>query len=401
MNSPVMNRYLMNRSLMNRSMRRADAFRKFVRFLFIYGIGRSLFKAAGRMRITIPILDLAACPPDIGLIGCGQYGFATIGYFILTTYGKRIAACYDTDAQAQATLAKALGVKHAANSVAELLANPALKRVYIASNHASHTDYAIAALQRGLDVYVEKPVSVSRDQVMRLVAAANASDAKIYAGYNRPFSAAIHDLKKNMTINPAGGMSLQCFVSGHKIEAGHWYRRPEEGTRICGNAGHWLDLMVHLWGWRGFPDLLDISVMSADRQEPDDNLCITISSDRGDIFSLMMTSRCEPFEGINETINFQHDETICKIDDFRAMTIWQASKRIQKRYWPKDVGHRHAILQPFIKGMQRDWSEVIMSTLVMLHIVDMLRTRQNHAQLSLTQTMAALMSDAKSSAASV
>ena len=91
----------------------------------------------------------------------------------------------------------------------------------------------------------------------------------------------------------------------------------------------------------------------------------------------MLTSRCEPFEGINETINFQYDNTIAKIDDFRRMTIWQDEKLINKKYWPKDVGHHKAILQPFnVDKYKRDWSEVENSTLLMLFITDMVLNKE-------------------------
>jgi hypothetical protein len=94
---------------------------------------------------------------------------------------------------------------------------------------------------------------------------------------------------------------------------------------VCGNIGHWLDLLVHMLVWRGLPDRLQISITSAADSELDDNVCIAIRSDRADLFSVTLTSRSEPFEGINETINFQHGETNCKIDDFRRMTVWQGA----------------------------------------------------------------------------
>jgi len=157
------------------------------------------------------------------------------------------------------------------------------------------------------------------------------------------------------------------------LAADHWYRRPEEGTRICGNVGHWLDLMVHILSWRGMPNRLAVSLTIADESEPDDNMVISMSSDRGDVLSVMLTSRCEPFEGINETIHIQHGETICKIDNFQRMTIWQGERRVRKRFWPKDVGHCLAILQPFRDDLTRDWREIVQSTLLMLHITENVR----------------------------
>lgn len=367
----------------------ADRWRKLLRFAAIYGPGRTFFKVAGRLRWRAPALPRRG-RPDIGLIGCGQFAFATIGYFLQRRSGASVLACHDIDPHAAGSLARGLRVPRVCASAEELLANPGLRLVYIASNHASHADYAARALARGLDVYVEKPVAVSRDQLAALLRARAAARGRLFAGYNRPFSAAVRELRARTAIDPAGGISLQCFIAGHRIASDHWYRLPEEGTRVCGNIGHWLDLFVHVLAWRSVPERLDIALTWADDVEPDDNVAIAIRSERGDLFSVMLSSRAEPFEGINETICFQHGATLAKIDDFRRMTVWQGARVTRRRYWPKDVGHRDAIAQPFDGAAQRDWHEIELSTLLMLHIADMVRSREHVSSLWLQQQWAEL-----------
>jgi predicted dehydrogenase len=363
--------------------------RKFLRFVGIYGPMRAWYKAAGRLRLGAFLPTLRPRAADVGIIGCGQFAFATIGYFIQTA-GHRFGACFDTDSKVQADFARSLRVPMAPESAAGLLRHPGLRTVYIASNHASHAAYAAQALNCGYDTYVEKPVAVSQAQFVALLKARAGSKARLFAGYNRPFSAALRELRALTPIDPRQGITLQCFVAGHKLEPGHWYRQPDEGTRICGNVGHWLDLMVHVLAWRGLPDRLDISLLWADDEEPDDNVSISIRSNRADLFSVLLTSRNEPFEGINETINFQHGETSCKIDDFRQMVVWQGAEKFQRRYWPKDVGHELAILQPFSSGPGRDWHEVELSTLLMLHITDMVRQRCRSSAFSISEQWSAI-----------
>ena len=373
-----------------------SALAKLVRFTKIYGPGRTFFKAAARLRLGIPALSFRRRSLDIGLIGCGQFAYSTIGYFLQKTFGARIAACYDVDFKARDTLGRALGVRARCATAEELLATPGLRTVFIASNHATHAPYAVQALARGLDVYIEKPIAVSHNQLVTLLRAHRSSNVRLFAGYNRPYSAAIRELRDRINIDRSKGITQQCFVVGHMLGPDHWYRQPEEGTRVCGNIGHWLDLMVHVFSWRGLPDRLDISIAYADLAEPDDNICISITSDRSDLFSVMLTSRCEPFEGINESINFQHGETICKIDDFRRMTIWQGPRIIQRQYWPKDVGHRLAVLQPYIGNRVRDWHEVELSTLLMLHIADMVRARRRQSTFSFEESWEQLLREVKS-----
>lgn len=366
-------------------MTRASAFgddlRKLLRYASIYGPGRTLFKVAGRLRTRLPRLSLRRSAADVGVIGCGQFAFATLAYFVVREFGYRFAACFDVDAGAAASFARALRVPRVCPSADALLALPGLRTVYIASNHASHAPYAVAALERDLDVYVEKPVAVTREQLVALLRAMDGRRARVFAGYNRPFARALSDLRAHLEIVPGEGITLQCFVAGHRIGADHWYRRSEEGTRVCGNVGHWLDLMVHVLCWRSLPDRLDISLSWADDAEPDDNLSITCVSELGDLLSVMLSSRGEPFEGVNETISFQHACTTCKIDDFRHLTLWKGAQLLRRRYWPKDVGHGRAILQPWGAGA-RDWKEVVASTLLMLHITDMVHKRQRLSSFS-------------------
>ena len=348
--------------------------RKVFRFALIYGPLRTFFKVVARLRQG-PSLPGSRRTQDIGVIGCGQFAFSTIGYFIWSKYGKRFKCCFDSDADAQASFAQFFGCSGKCEGAAELLSDPSIDLVYIASNHATHTDYAVDALNAGKTAYIEKPVSVSRQQLRRLALAvrtASAAGTRTYAGYNRPFSGAVRLLRRYCN-GQKGPLTLSCFVTGHEIAANHWYRKPEEGTRVCGNVGHWIDLAVHMLSWRSLPDRWQVLVASADAAAPDDNLSISMTSEHGDLISLVLTSRSEPFEGINETLNLQWGEVMGRIDDFRAMRVWVGSRRHEHRFWPKDVGHRRAILQPF-NQTEREWKEVEQSSLLMLAIADMILT---------------------------
>lgn len=166
-------------------------------------------------------------------------------------------------------------------------------------------------------------------------------------------------------------MTLNCFVSGHRLAPDHWYNDPKEGTRICGNLGHWIDLSMYLFEIRGYvPTKFDINIICADDQVADDNITVTYRTEFGDLVTLVLTSRTEPFEGINETINLQCGNVISKIDDFQAQTIWVDSGKTKIKYRPKDVGHRGAINQPF-GSRKRELSTVLKSTQLMLEIREM------------------------------
>jgi predicted dehydrogenase len=356
---------------------------KLVRFATIYGLRRALFKALGRIRrFRVPFFFRRG-PREVGVIGCGQYAYATIGYFLLKNK-RQIKSCFDTDKSVQRSFERSFAITKETVTATNLFdSNPAV--IYIASNHASHAKYAIEALALKIPTYVEKPIAVSIEQLVALESARRKTGAKLFAGFNRPFSGALRLLRENIRQPSSAPITLQCFISGHVISEEHWYRLPDEGTRICGNLGHWIDLMIHLMSLRSLPQRLQITAAYANSDEPDDNLALSFTTELNDLVSIVMTSRSEPFDGIHETINFQHESTIAKIDDFRRIEIWSGSKKITRNFYPKDVGHESAILQPYSNAFVRDWEEVLMSTLICLFVADMVRNKREISVLDLSR----------------
>lgn len=351
---------------------------KVLRYSSIYGFRRTIIKIAGRLRLPIikfifPELLLQR-KKNISLVGCGQFGFSTISFFLLKQKGNRFLDCFDVDLKKSQSTAGFYGY-NCRTSASDLLENPDCRYVYIASNHFTHTEYAVKAIQLRKEVYIEKPISVNWEQLKLLLNTIRSRKGKVYAGYNRPFSKAIMILREYLPSKEP--FTLNCFIIGHKIEQDHWYRDAQEGTRICGNVGHWLDLAVHLMNSREvIPEIFNISISFSHPEEYDDNISISITTNFNDLINIVLTSRSEPFEGINETIDLQAGGVIAKIDDFRKMTVWYNDKVKKYSFQPKDVGHKNAILQPFKSDKQRDFFEVEISSTLMLTITDMVKRRE-------------------------
>lgn len=382
---------------------RRDQVRKLIRFARLYGWQRAVNKAVARSRAKPPgrRSDWARWlhpfvprrPATISLIGCGQFAFSCLAYFLRKRRGNAFLSAFDTDpAQAQ-SLGRYYGFRHVADTPEVVFNNPDLRLIYVASNHASHAPYAIEGLRRNVDVYVEKPLAVTRTQLVELLRAQRQSTGQLYVGYNRPYARAIRLLRERvMASAPGGAFSINYVINGHRIPADHWYRRPDEGTRVCGNLGHWIDLTIHLLAWRELPDWIDIQIACAHPAEPDDNLSVTFVTDRHDLVTILLTARSEPFEGISESINVQYGNSIVRIDDFRRMTVWQGAERQTWRFTPKDVGHERAVLQPF-EPDNRDWWEVELSTLLMLHIKDLVLSRRTTDRFVIHEQLTRLEAD--------
>ncbi|HEY0110962.1 MAG TPA: Gfo/Idh/MocA family oxidoreductase, partial [Fibrella sp.] len=296
-------------------MQTQQALQKIWRFARIYGWQRMVNKTVARTRpswLRNPFVQRR--PTVVSVIGCGQFAFSCVCYYLQKNKGNVFLNAFDTDVEQARSLSRYYGFAGDVPTAGAVLTNPALRLLYVVSNHASHTAYAIDGLARGIDVYVEKPVSVTYGQFVQLSAARRTSAGRLFAGYNRPYSAAVQAIREQVALHPqTGGFSLNYFISGHLIPADHWYRHPDEGTRVCGNLGHWIDLTVHIWQWRGLPDWIRIQIAYANPGEPDDNICLTFTTDRFDMVSIMLTARTEPFEGINESINLQFGNIIARI----------------------------------------------------------------------------------------
>ena len=355
-------------------------FKKVLRFISIYGISRTLTKVIARKRLNIPFWIFLSFPnyfkngKTVGFIGCGQQSYSSLAYFITALTNFKIIWAYDIDEKAVDSMNKAYGIKKIKTGL-KLKDYELPDIVYIVSNHASHTEYAIDYINKGCDVYIEKPISINKEQFNLLSEAITSSESNIYVGYNRPFSKAINLLKNNVKgLNEP--FTLNCFVIGHLIPDDHWYRDPKEGSRIVSNLGHWIDLFVHIYYWNNsFPEYLDINICYSNEDQPSDNISINVISPQNDLITLVFSTRNDTFEGVNETINFQCGNINAKINDFRKIEIWNNDKYINKKYFPKDNGHKGCAIQPKFSNDKRDWKELETSTRVMLFMEEMVKNK--------------------------
>jgi hypothetical protein len=193
----------------------ATSVRKTVRFVRTYGIARTWFKIVGRNRAVawLRYFTFRRANKDIGVIGCGQFAFSTLGYVISKNFGHRFEICYDVDRSKSATFSRFFKVSRVADAAADVMEGDETRIVYIVSNHASHADYAIQSLGRGKITYIEKPISVTYEQFAPLCKQVRQSTGRVYAGYNRPFSKAILQLK-SVAKDQTGPITLSCFMWG-------------------------------------------------------------------------------------------------------------------------------------------------------------------------------------------
>lgn len=123
---------------------RLRKFTKIYRFVKIYGFDRTYVKLMGRLRLNYPRRLYFSFPKRfVSVIGCGQFAFSSIAFFLTKTKGKVLLDFYDINQISKESMANYYRAG-SAHDVASLLGNSQLKLLYIASNHSTHTPNEIS-----------------------------------------------------------------------------------------------------------------------------------------------------------------------------------------------------------------------------------------------------------------
>jgi predicted dehydrogenase len=107
-------------------------------------------------------------PVRWGVLGAGAIA-ATVSVDIAGTPGNVLAAVGARDARRAADFAAAHGVPRSYGSYSELLDDPDVDVVYVATTHAQHRDNALQALRAGKPVLVEKAFTLTARQAREVV----------------------------------------------------------------------------------------------------------------------------------------------------------------------------------------------------------------------------------------
>jgi len=315
--------------------------RKFLRYVRIYGFRRTLSKVKARrhMKKRYESLPKIASPPQagahVGLIGCGNYTFSNTAFFLCRNYGAVICGAMDIDIHKAASLYENYGLRYYTDDANKIISDPDIDLVYVASNHASHAEYAIQLLRAGKSVHIEKPHIVHRGQLHRLCAAMHDSACRVGLGFNRPMSRIGRLIKKHLD-SQSGPVMFNWFVVGHQIASDHWYFKEEEGGRVLGNLCHWTDFILQLVAPENrYP----ITINPTRGKKSDCDIAVTYIFGDESIATITFSAKGHTFEGVRERFTAQRGNVLIFMDDFRNMTVEVVDKKHRIRQLFRDHGH--------------------------------------------------------------
>ncbi|MSO91997.1 MAG: theronine dehydrogenase [Rhodospirillales bacterium] len=184
----------------------------------------------------------------LGVIGAGAFARSAL----LPELKRMSRVTLDTLVTQRGTSAEhgreMFGFARASSDEKDVLENPRINAVLVATRHDSHADLAARALAAGKPVLVEKPLALTLQDINRVVEARNASAAFFQVGFNRRYAPLARALKERLLAIP-GAKSLLLRVNAGALPADHWTRQPDSGGgRILGEVCHFVDLARFLVG---------------------------------------------------------------------------------------------------------------------------------------------------------
>jgi predicted dehydrogenase len=324
----------------------AQKAQKVARYVGLYGPLRTLEKVRAQRHMqgdpaALPARwdnprPAARAPGDVAIVGCGNFAFSTIAYYCARAEPGFLRGCYDPAGARAISLCRRYGGRYAAADPEELIADPQVRLVFVASNHASHAEYAISALRAGKDVHIEKPHVVTEDQLTRLQSAMRDSPgSRVFLGFNRPRSPHFRRLRAWLDAE-SGPLMINWFVAGHAIPDGHWYFSEAEGGRVLGNLCHWTDLTLEMVGRsHAFP----ARAIPATFQNSKSDFALAFDFADGSVASITFSAKGNTFEGVREYLNVHRGDALISMRDFQISTLHRGAHRETFRSRFRDHGH--------------------------------------------------------------
>jgi predicted dehydrogenase len=138
------------------------------------------------------------------------------------------------------------------DNYADVLADPAIDAVVLATPHSQHAAEIVAAAKAGKAIFAEKPFTLTRNDAQAAIAACKAASVTLGVGFNRRFAPAYLAMVRRI-----GEVGTIRHIEGHfsgpanyQIEPGNWRANQTESPAggMTARGVHVVDGMIHLAG---------------------------------------------------------------------------------------------------------------------------------------------------------
>jgi len=278
---------------------------------------------AQRRRVETRTVAAKSGRIGVALVGAGSFAQGSHVPNLLKLHDRfQIRAVMSrTGATAKAVAARTEAA-YATTDLAEVLADPEIDLVLIATRHDLHAAQTLEALHAGKHVFVEKPLALTEDELAGIEAfyADRPDGPLLMTGFNRRFSPAITRARELL----AGRTTP--LVADYRMNAGylpldHWVHGPEGGGRNIGEACHVYDLFDALVGDAEVESVSAQAIRSdGTRLAANDNFVATTRYADGSVCTLTYTAlghRDHP----KEQLDVFADNAVLTLDDYKSLAV--------------------------------------------------------------------------------
>ncbi len=190
-----------------------------------------------------------------GIIGCGDVTEVKSGPALQKTEGSELVAVMRRSADKARDYAERHQVPRWYSDADELIADPQVNAIYIATPPDSHADYTLRAARAKKPVYVEKPMARTYGECQAMVAACQEADVPLFVAYYRramPYFLKVKELLDGGAIGSVHSVHIALHQRPMAIDpqAPPWRIVSEisGGGLFFDLASHQLDLLDFLLG---------------------------------------------------------------------------------------------------------------------------------------------------------
>jgi len=195
----------------------------------------------------------------VGIVGTGVIAAIMHIPQLRATGRVEVVAVCRRDADMLAKVQKALGVPEAYTDWREMLERAQLDAVVVSTPHRHHVEPTMAALEKGLHVFVQKPMALTSRDAWAMVGAADRAD-RILMVHGAPTSGLWRTAKKRVDEGLLGPLR-QISIAQNVYRGWNW-GAPMPGEnwalaqRLADMVGVPFEFFANRPGWRGDPETM-------------------------------------------------------------------------------------------------------------------------------------------------
>ncbi len=305
-------------------------------------------------RIENPKAKRAASGEKIrlGLIGAGNFVRSTMLPIMKETglFEFRGLATTGGVGGAQANDGTPFG--YTTNNYQELLSDPEIDLIAVSTQHNSHAKFVIEALKAGKNVYCEKPLCLTLDELTAIKEAYEQSEGELLVGLNRRHAPLIQQIKREMKTDQIPAVYDFIGNAGF-IPKDHWvHDEAAGGGRILGEACHFVDLIQYLDG--SHLEDLRVTAASNNAYPMNDNVLITLrfaSGAIGNIVYSSMGSKKYPKEQLRVLSN----GSVYEMDNFIRLKKYGSTKSVKEKLkQDKGIHAEYEYICKVLRGQEKN-----------------------------------------------